>query len=141
MKKVDLEGLEEDGDNPVVLFEVPAEYGPDWSYELSTLEIDQTDIMDEDGNAVLGICHYGKRRVLINAEVETWMQQVVILHEMLHTLFEFHGIGWLDGNKEEDLVTYLAPRLYKSLTAVGFKWPKRSKEANALCRKATLEAS
>lgn len=141
MKRLDLEGLEEDGADPVTLFEVKAPHGPPWSFDLTTLDIEQTDLCDDDGQPAHGMTHYTKRRALVNAADPIWFQHETTMHELLHVLLDSHGIDWLTPDREEMLVQFLSPRLYGALAQVGFKWPKRSKEANALCRKAVLDSS
>ena len=140
-KKIDLEGLEDCEPDPVVLFEDQSDYGPPWSYELTTVEIEQGDLIDEDGDPVRGMCHFNKRRILINADEPEWRQNETILHEMMHAKFENHGMDWLTADREEFLIRYLSPRLYNALERLGFKWPERSDSAKELSRKAILDSS
>lgn len=128
-----------DHSEPITLFTIPAEYGPDWNYQLTTVDIEQTDLTDEGGVPLLGLCDYINRRILINAASPIWVQEMVIVHEMLHSLFDCHGITWLDAEKEEALVTFISPRLLKSLKQIGFKLPKRSKAEDAFCKNAKEE--
>jgi hypothetical protein len=136
-----LDGLEDNGQDAISLFEVPAEYGPPWQFDLSTVEIEQTSLLDEDGDPVYGITHQDARRVIINAAYPVWLQEMVMMHELLHTRLDCHGIDWLTPEREEMIVTYLAPRLYSALQAVGFKWPKRDKACADMCRQAVIDST
>lgn len=127
--------------DPVPLFEVESTNGPAWSFELSTVDIDQGDLCDHDGNPVRGMCLIQKRRCLINADEPRWSQDEATMHELMHALLINHGMTWFSDKREEALVGYLSPRLYDALHKLGFRWPKRPKAADALCRQAIIDSS
>lgn len=132
---------EDDRLDAIELFSVKANHGPDWVFDLSTLDNETEQLCDEEGNEVDAITRITDRRVIINAALPLWLQHERTLHELLHVVFDGHGIDWLTDEKEETLVRYLSPRLWGHLETLGFKWPKRPKACEQLCKQAKLESA
>lgn len=125
---------------PIKLFELPANYGPSWEFFLTSLELEFDELCDSEGVPAHGMTLPAKRRVLLNAASPTWYQDHVLLHELIHVVLDENGIDWLDDEREETLVSYLAPRLWGALETIGMRWPKRPKECQGLCRRAACDA-
>lgn len=137
-KQMHTEFDDEEELDAIDLFEVRATHGPNWVMSLSNLEIEQTDLCDEKGNVVHGITDPSTHRSVINAADPLWIQEETMFHELLHQMLDDSGIGWLTEKREEMFVQYLSPRLFDALCSLGFRWPKRPKECEELCRQSVL---
>lgn len=104
------------------IFSLRSNSGPKWQFVEMTLEEAQTALCDpSSGREVDGATHFGKRRVIVNADVPQWRKEVVVIHELLHVVLDDCGLGWLSHKREEAIVTYLAPRLLAAIEQMGYK--------------------
>lgn len=60
-----------------------------------TLELRQVkEVKDSDGSDLFGICLYGKDfKILIRKDMKDCLKQQTLLHELIHSIENAHGIG------------------------------------------------
>lgn len=119
-------------DEPLLWFPFRDHDGKPWRGELSSFEI-SPDLRGPRGSRGYdGLTYCEDRRFIIDAASPRDVQDYVTLHELMHVSV----IKEKFGREEENVISKMAPPLYKILRQFGLRWPERPPEAAALERRA-----
>lgn len=84
-------------------------------------------LVSENGDRLNGHCFYDACRIYINRDLNEGALYDTLLHELLHAWLRVSAADTVynqDGELDEKLVSALTPIMHRSLSDLGFKFPK-----------------
>ncbi len=84
-------------------------------------------LQGDDGSTCHGHCFYDECKIFINRDLNEGALYDTLLHELLHAWLRVStadAVYGQDPAKDEDLVRALTPIMHRSLSDLGFKFPK-----------------